>query len=222
MTNKTYNQYCAIAHALDLVGERWTLLVVRNLLAGPKRFSDLMKGLPGISTNILTDRLKSLEENVLITTRYLPPPAASTVYELTESGRALAGALGALAQWGAQTLGAPQAGQFIPTESIVFMLLGVFWREGRPPMPLTCNVTVTDAHDNQSFGIVLSGSGIEIAENALPSADSGLSIALEPLLRLSSQQATLHALIDSGEAQIQGETGQIERLLAWVDGEVTP
>ena len=58
MANKTYNQYCSIAHALDSLGERWTLLVVRNLLMGPKRFSDLMKGLPGISTNILTDRLK--------------------------------------------------------------------------------------------------------------------------------------------------------------------
>ncbi|MEO0597489.1 MAG: helix-turn-helix domain-containing protein, partial [Chloroflexota bacterium] len=72
MANKTYNQYCAIANALDIVGERWTLLVVRNLLAGSKRFSDLQKGLPGISTNVLTDRLKKLEANDTIASRYLP------------------------------------------------------------------------------------------------------------------------------------------------------
>ena len=80
MTQKTYNQYCPLAHALDLVGERWTLLIIRNLFVGPKRFSDLARGLPTIGTNILTDRLKTLEGNGLIQTRFLPPPAASSVY----------------------------------------------------------------------------------------------------------------------------------------------
>src|SRR5215475_11332621 len=103
MTQKTYHQYCPIVHALDLVGERWTLLIIRNLFAGPKRFSDLAHGLPGIGTNILTARLKALEESGLIQSRYLPPPAASSVYELTPYGRSLEDVMVALVLWGAQS-----------------------------------------------------------------------------------------------------------------------
>ena len=110
MTQKTYNQYCPVAHALDLVGERWTLLIIRNLFVGPKRFSDLLRGLPGIGTNILTGRLKALEENGLIQSRFLPPPAASSVYELTPYGRSLQDVMVALALWGVQSLGAPKVG----------------------------------------------------------------------------------------------------------------
>ncbi len=84
---KHYDQYCPMAHALSLVGERWSLLIVRELLRGPKRYTDLAGGLPGIGTNILASRLKDLEEGGIVEKRKLPPPAASTVYELTEYGR---------------------------------------------------------------------------------------------------------------------------------------
>src|SRR5215217_128146 len=84
---RTYGDACGAAQGLDLVGERWTLLLVRELLLGPKRFTDLRKGLPGISTNILADRLEMLETAGVARRRTLPPPAASKVYELTEWGR---------------------------------------------------------------------------------------------------------------------------------------
>ena len=88
MGTRAYNQYCALAHALDIVGERWTLLIVRELLVGPRRFKDLLDGLPGISTNLLSNRLKGLEESGVLRRRItLPPPAASTVYELTPSAK---------------------------------------------------------------------------------------------------------------------------------------
>src|SRR5690606_18555587 len=102
MTTRSYNQYCGLAYALDLVGERWTLLIIRELMAGPRRFTDLFHGLPGISTNLLTERLKNLEQYELIHRRTLPPPAATTVYELTPLGRSLETVLIEMGKWGNQ------------------------------------------------------------------------------------------------------------------------
>jgi DNA-binding HxlR family transcriptional regulator len=108
---KRYDQYCPVAHALDLVGERWALLVVRELMHGPKRYTDLVEHLPGIGTNILASRLRDLEACGIVAKRTLPPPAASRVYELTEYGRALRTVLRELALWGARSLGPPTAGE---------------------------------------------------------------------------------------------------------------
>lgn len=102
MPTRRYGQYCALARTLDVVGERWTLLVVRELLAGPKRYSDVLSALPGIGTSLLAKRLQSLESERLVSRRELPPPAASTVYELTGTGNELALALLPLVQFGAR------------------------------------------------------------------------------------------------------------------------
>src|SRR5262245_13199941 len=103
--DRSYGQYCGLAKALDLVGERWALLVVRELLLGPKRFTDLLDGLPGVSTNVLATRLRGLERAGVVERNVLPPPAASSVYELTAYGRALEPAVAALGRWGAVSLG---------------------------------------------------------------------------------------------------------------------
>ena len=105
--HKRYEAYCPVAHALGLVGERWALLVVLELMSGPKRYTDLVDRLPGIGTNILAGRLRDLEAGGVVTRRTLPPPAASRVYELTEYGRALRPAIRELALWGARSLGPP-------------------------------------------------------------------------------------------------------------------
>ena len=107
---KRYDLYCPIAHALDLVGDRWALLVVRELMHGPKRYTDLAAHLPGIGTNVLAARLKELELAGLVSKRTLPPPAASRIYELTEYGQALRPAMRELALWGARSLGPPEEG----------------------------------------------------------------------------------------------------------------
>ena len=107
---KSYNQYCPIAHALDVVGERWSLLIVRELVEhGALRYSDLHLKLGGIGTNILAARLKELERHGVVSRRKLPPPAASTVYELTPYGEELRPVLHLLAHWGARSLGPPTA-----------------------------------------------------------------------------------------------------------------
>jgi DNA-binding HxlR family transcriptional regulator len=105
-TDRSYGQFCGLARALDLVGERWAFLVVRELALGPRRFKDLLDGLPGVSTNVLATRLRQLERNGIVERRILPPPAGSTVYELTDYGRDLEPAMLALGRWGARSLGA--------------------------------------------------------------------------------------------------------------------
>jgi DNA-binding HxlR family transcriptional regulator len=107
--SKRYDQYCPVAHALGLVGERWALLIVRELLQGPKRYTDLAASLPGIGTNILAARLRDLEQCGILAKRRLEPPAASRVYELTPYGLRLKPVMRELALWGIQSLGAPEA-----------------------------------------------------------------------------------------------------------------
>jgi DNA-binding HxlR family transcriptional regulator len=98
---RSYDQYCSIARALDVVGDRWTLLIVRELLLrGPSRFTDLKNGLPGVATNLLSARLKELEAAGLITREDAPPPIATVLYELSEAGLALGPVLKALGLWG--------------------------------------------------------------------------------------------------------------------------
>ncbi len=104
---RSYRQFCPAARALDIVGERWTLLVVRDLLHGPKRYTDLQAGLPGVGPNVLAARLRSLEQAGLVEKKRLPPPAASTVYSLTELGEGLRPVVASLFEWGLQLLDAP-------------------------------------------------------------------------------------------------------------------
>jgi DNA-binding HxlR family transcriptional regulator len=107
---KSYSQYCPVAHALDVVGERWSLLIVRELLHGPLRYTDLGERLPGIGSNILAARLRDLERDGVLTKRKLPPPTPVTVYELTEWGRELHPVLHQLARWGVRALAPPGDG----------------------------------------------------------------------------------------------------------------
>jgi len=124
--SKVYGQYCPIAHALDLVGERWSLLIVRELLYGPRRYTDLAASLPGIGTNILAARLRDLENCGIVAKRRLPPPAASQVYELTPYGMELKPVIRELAVWGIHTLGPPDAGDELEPEWLVHALDTVF------------------------------------------------------------------------------------------------
>src|SRR3954447_3546738 len=104
MPEHRYHQYCALARALDIAGDRWTLLIVRELVPGPRRFTDLVDGLPGISRKLLTERLRGLEGEGIVARRELDPPAARQVYELTGDGRDLAEAMGGLIAWGFRRL----------------------------------------------------------------------------------------------------------------------
>jgi DNA-binding HxlR family transcriptional regulator len=123
---KRYDQYCPIAHALELVGERWSLLIVRELLSGPKRYTDLAGALPGIGTNVLAARLKDLEGCGVVAKRRLPPPTPAQVYELTPYGAGLKSVVRELAVWGVRSLGAPQDDDELAPQWLVRALDTVF------------------------------------------------------------------------------------------------
>ncbi len=123
MPRRSYDQYCAVARALDAVGERWSLLIVRELLHGPRRYTDLHADLPGVSTDILASRLKQLEGEELVERRRLERPANATVYQLTPRGAELRPVVEALAHWGLDALGDPR-----PTDAV-----RTHWFTGRAP-----------------------------------------------------------------------------------------
>lgn len=118
MSTKTYAQYCTIASALDLVGDRWTLLVLRELSFGEQRFTDLKAALPGIATNLLTERLRKLEDAGLVEQHELPAPAARTVYRLTRDGVRIRPVLRAIAQFGLPYLPEPKEGRVRPRAAV--------------------------------------------------------------------------------------------------------
>jgi len=131
MSKRAYGQFCGLARALEVVGERWALLIVRDLLVGPRRFGDLRRGLPKIPTNILSARLKELEQAGVVERRVLPRPAGSVVYELTGSGRGLEESVLALGRWGARLLGEPRDGEIVTTDSLIMALRTTFHPPGR-------------------------------------------------------------------------------------------
>ncbi len=137
-TNRRYGDGCAIATALDHVGERWALLIVRELLLGPKRFTDLQDGLPGAGPKILAQRLRELEGNGVVRRRTLPPPAGSQVYELTEWGARLDAVVVTLGRWGQ---GAPEpSGEHVGADSAMIKMRGLF--RPRPDRPWTATYEV--------------------------------------------------------------------------------
>ena len=129
MKTRAYGQYCGFARALEAVGERWALLVVRDLLVAPKRFTDLLRGLPGIPSNILAARLKELENAGVARRRVLPRPARAVVYELTEYGLELEPVVVELGRWGAKNLGDPRPDETITVDSLVTALRTTFQPE---------------------------------------------------------------------------------------------
>lgn len=123
---RSYGQYCGLARALEFVGERWALLIIRDLLVGPRRFTDLHNGLPRIPTNVLASRLKELEEAGVITRRLLPRPNNTIVYELTDYGRDLEPAVRELSRWGARALGEPRDDDIVTADSLTMALQTTF------------------------------------------------------------------------------------------------
>jgi len=159
---RNYKQFCGLARALDHVGERWTLLVVRNLLLGPKRYSDLLEELPGMTTNLLAARLREMERLGLVTKRKAKTPVRATVYELAPSGRALEPALMELARWGARFMDRPGD----DTMNIGWALLSLK-RRYRGGHALVAELVV----DDRAFELVLEPSYLGVTEGSATRPD---------------------------------------------------
>src|ERR1700736_888902 len=126
MRTRAYGQFCGLARALEIVGERWAMLIVRDLLVSPKRFTDLHRGFPRIPTNVLASRLKELETAGVVRRRLLPRPAGSIIYELTEYGAELEDTVVHLGRWGAKSLGDPRCEEIITADSLVMAMRSTF------------------------------------------------------------------------------------------------
>jgi len=148
---KPYEDGCATAHALDLIGERWALLIVRELIPGPQRFSDLRASLPGISSNILATRLSELEDAFVIAKRILPPPAAAQVYELTEWGAELEPLVKAIGKWAAKS---PTMAEGMPMSaaSVMLSFRTMFNPAQAEGVRLEFDMTMNDRHHSVSVG----------------------------------------------------------------------
>ncbi|HEX6027117.1 MAG TPA: winged helix-turn-helix transcriptional regulator [Solirubrobacter sp.] len=142
MASRTYGEYCGLAHALELVGERWGLLVIRELIPGPKRFTDLARGLPRIPSNVLSTRLKQLEEAGVVERRVLPRPSGAIVYELTDYGRELDAVLLQLARWGVRSLGEPDPEASVSPASLALGLRAAFQPEAAAGLRATFELHV--------------------------------------------------------------------------------
>jgi DNA-binding HxlR family transcriptional regulator len=205
---KRYDQYCPVCHALGLVGERWALLVVRELLRGPKRYTDLLEGLPGIGTNILAARLRELEQGGILRKRKLPPPAASTVYELTEYGQELEEALYALARWGARTLGPPDKGDELYPDWGLNAFAALLDQEAARGVTGTYVVRVGD----DVYTARLEDGLLEVEVGAAEDADLDATLGMETFYGLASgEYSPSEALADGKVTLAAGEPATFER-----------
>lgn len=158
-TDRTYGQYCPIAAGLDLIGDRWTLLVLRELSMGDQRFTDLREALRGIAPNLLTERLRSLQSMGLITTAELPPPAARSIYRLTDEGRRIEPVLRSVARFGARYLSGEPSEAF-DGERVAFSLLAP-WRR-RPEAEMRARLIAVKGDATDTVDMVLETGGMHV------------------------------------------------------------
>jgi len=208
MQHRSYGQFCGLAVALDAIGGRWTMLIVRDLLIGPRRYGDLLKGLPGISTDLLADRLRALESVEAITKRKLPPPASVTVYELTDTGRELQPIVAHLARWGTRLLPAPGAQGYRIDASWAIQSMTAGYRGNLPD-----GLYEVDLHDRK-YVITITGALAAVSDGP-PRGDPMLTFAgqAQTFLAVASGRLTLKEARSSG-LHVEGDYRLAERFIS--------
>jgi DNA-binding HxlR family transcriptional regulator len=203
ISERSYKQYCGVARALDLVGERWALLVVRELALGPKRFTDLRQGLPGIATNVLSLRLRQMERDGVVTRRLLPPPAPAQVYELTEHGRELVPIMLALGRWGATTMGERSPDQTIRGEWLALALNAFFDADAAQGL----SATVALVLDGAPFTLRVEDGRLDVRPGTNGPAD--LVITTDPELLLQFLAGAPVLVPAEGDRQLLGRLPEL-------------
>jgi DNA-binding HxlR family transcriptional regulator len=204
-----YGQYCGLARALDLLGGRWALLVVRDLLSGPKRFSELQDGLPGIPTNILTSRLRELEEAGIVERRVQGHPGGGVAYALTEYGLELEGPILRLGFWGAKTMGSPCEGDFISTESLALALRGSFRPDKARGPERLYEVRV----GGKPLRILVKGRRVVAPSSSTDDPDVVLDAAPEVMSQLLTGALVLDDAIEDGRVGVEGDRADASRFV---------
>jgi DNA-binding HxlR family transcriptional regulator len=206
---RSYGQGCGTAYALDLVGDRWALLVVRELVFGPKRFTDLRDGLPGIGPNVLSQRLKELEDVGVVRRRVLPPPAGSTVYELTEWGAELEEVLVQLGRWGARSPDLPSDLE-TQAEWVLLGLRAIYDPDGDPPP------AVYELHlgDEVFWARVRDDGSFRVGRGAPTDPDLVITTDAETVAGMMRGGLTPAAALRSRAVELDGSRTDFNRFLA--------
>jgi DNA-binding HxlR family transcriptional regulator len=207
-TSRSYGDACGIARALDAVGERWALLVIRELLLGPQRFSDLRRALPRASTNMLTDRLRELQRHGVVRRRMLAPPAASVVYELTDSGQDLEPVVLALGAWGLRFPPPPTPVTLSATSVLLFL------RGSVHPDPKAPAATYRLQLDDRVWTVRTDDGQVHIEAGEPPVADASLCTDPATLNAVLNDPDLLRAALADGRATTSGDGAALHRLLA--------
>ncbi|MAU09540.1 MAG: transcriptional regulator [Anaerolineaceae bacterium] len=212
MNKRTYNQFCPLAYSLDVIGDRWTLLIVRELMFGPRRYTDLQQGLPGIGTNLLAKRLKDMEAADIISQQKLPPPAASHVYALTERGQSLQPIINQLAQWGKPYLAEGfQSDDYFSTVACMSALRMMFTPDNATGISVTINV----ARDNESFFVQVHRGVLAVQTGLAPQADADVNFDdLKSLLMLIGNPDVRQQTQASGMMTLSGDAAAFDSLLS--------
>jgi DNA-binding HxlR family transcriptional regulator len=205
---RTYDDGCAAAHALDLVGERWALLVVRELLLGPKRFTDLRAGLPNASPNVLAQRLRELEAAGVVRRRKLPPPAASRVYELTEWGMELEPVIIRLGRWGARSPARPRDAE-LGVDSLILSFRTMF--DPRAAEGLDASYELRFGED--CFHAEVADGRFEIARGSADRPEAIIEADPGTLAAVVYEELQLDEALRSGSIKIEGNLPAVERFL---------
>ena len=206
---RSYRQYCAVARALDLVGERWTLLIVRDLMTGPKRYSDLLAGLPGIGTNLLAARLRELGRTGIVGRRVLPPPAASTVYELTDVGQELEPVVMALGRWGRRFLGSSTEGDYLSANAYLVAMRAAFRPDAAAGLIETFELRVGE----QVFEVRIADGACTTRETQPTNADVVLTLDVATLGSLLHGQLEPEEARANGLVNVRGDSDGLQRFV---------
>lgn len=201
MARRTYDQHCALAHGLDVLGERWTLLVIRELLLGPQRFSDLESSLAGIGPNTLAARLRQMESDGLIHKRRLPPPAPATVYALTDLGAALEPVIIELGRWGRHRLPATIGHEAFRPGWLLLALKISFDPAHAADLDAVYELTVCD----EPFTVRIHGGAIDVRRGNTSEADVAIRTDQATLLALANGTLSPGEATERGELHIEGD-----------------
>jgi DNA-binding HxlR family transcriptional regulator/putative sterol carrier protein len=205
---RTYHDGCAAAHALNLLGERWALLVVRELMLGPKRFADLRRSLPGISANVLTQRLEELEASGVLRRRALPPPASVQVYELSPWGYELEPVFRLLGRWGARSPELPHEWPVSVTSTILSMRT-MFDPARAGDLRLSLDLRLGP----ERFRVAVAEGRLDAERGEAERPDVTLATDPDTLVGLLYGGADVEAAVATGTARLEGDAEALRRFL---------
>ncbi|MBA3677279.1 MAG: transcriptional regulator [Sphingosinicella sp.] len=199
-TKRTYDDGCPTAHGLDLIGERWALLVVRELMLGPRRFSDIRAGLKGISPNVLSQRLAELEQARIVARRRLPPPNSVWVYQLTDWGSRLDGVMQSLGRWAVESPSLPKD-RNLGIVSYVLSLRALF----NPAAAVGPERTIILCLSGQEFCGIFGEGRLVLRPGPSDQRDATILSGPVALARVTSGEHSLGTAITAGEVEIVGD-----------------